>query len=103
MHRIGRTARAGAAGEAISLCDNGERQLLRQIERLTRQTLPFTDRRTAGGQRAAAPAEAARPAYGHGAGGNRRDGAARSPNPGRSGARAKPAPRTAQGHRFGDR
>ena len=48
VHRIGRTARAGAAGRAISLCDNGERPLLRQIEKLTRQTLPFTDRRTAG-------------------------------------------------------
>jgi ATP-dependent RNA helicase RhlE len=46
VHRIGRTARAGAAGEAISLCDNEERGLLKQIERLTRQTLPFTDRRS---------------------------------------------------------
>ena len=25
VHRIGRTARAGATGRAISLCDNGER------------------------------------------------------------------------------
>jgi len=53
VHRIGRTARAGASGQAISLCDNEERGLLRQIEKLTRQTLPFTDRRTPGG--AAAP------------------------------------------------
>lgn len=50
VHRIGRTARAGASGRAISLCDNGERQLLRAIEKLTRQTLSFTDRRTAGGR-----------------------------------------------------
>ncbi len=49
VHRIGRTARAGADGKAISLCDNGERSLLRAIEKLTRQTLPTTDRRTAGG------------------------------------------------------
>ena len=47
VHRIGRTARAGAAGRAISLCDNGERGLLRQIEKATRQTLAFTDRRSA--------------------------------------------------------
>lgn len=47
VHRIGRTARAGASGRAISLCDNGERQLLRQIEKLTRQSLPVTDRRSA--------------------------------------------------------
>ena len=51
VHRIGRTARAGASGRAISLCDNGERSLLRQIERLTRQTLAFTDRRSADGRR----------------------------------------------------
>jgi ATP-dependent RNA helicase RhlE len=57
VHRIGRTARAGAAGQAISLCDNEERPLLRQIERLTRQTLPFTDRRTVLGQRAEATQE----------------------------------------------
>ncbi len=54
VHRIGRTARAGASGRAISLCDNGERPLLRQIEKLTRQTLPFTDRRSAGGRSAVA-------------------------------------------------
>jgi len=38
VHRIGRTARAGATGRAISLCDNAERPLLRAIEKLTRQT-----------------------------------------------------------------
>jgi ATP-dependent RNA helicase RhlE len=48
VHRIGRTARAGADGKAISLCDNGERSLLRAIEKLTRQTLATTDRRTPG-------------------------------------------------------
>jgi len=47
VHRIGRTARGGASGHAISLCDNGERSLLRQIEKLTRQTLSVTDRRSA--------------------------------------------------------
>ncbi len=45
VHRIGRTARAGASGSAISLCDNAERDLLRAIERLTRQTIPSEDRR----------------------------------------------------------
>jgi len=56
VHRIGRTARAGAAGRAISLCDNGERQYLRAIEKLTRQTIESTDRRTQGGR--AAPDDA---------------------------------------------
>jgi ATP-dependent RNA helicase RhlE len=45
VHRIGRTARAGAAGIAISLCDTSERGLLRDIERLTRQSIPSRDRR----------------------------------------------------------
>ncbi len=45
VHRIGRTARAGAAGIAISLCDVEERDLLRAIERLTRQSIPAEDRR----------------------------------------------------------
>ncbi|MEO1420157.1 MAG: DEAD/DEAH box helicase [Pseudomonadota bacterium] len=40
VHRIGRTARAGLSGEAISLCDASERGLLRDIERVTRQTIP---------------------------------------------------------------
>ena len=46
VHRIGRTARAGASGQAISLCDNAERSLLRAIEKITRQTLPVIDRRS---------------------------------------------------------
>ena len=45
VHRIGRTARAGASGTAISLCDAAERDLLRGIERVTRQTIPHEDRR----------------------------------------------------------
>ena len=45
VHRIGRTARAGAAGVAISLCSNEERSLLKDIQKLTRQTIPAFDRR----------------------------------------------------------
>ncbi len=36
VHRIGRTARAGAEGIALSLCDHSERPYLRAIERLMR-------------------------------------------------------------------
>ena len=53
VHRIGRTARAGNAGQAISLCDQEERDLLRAIERLTRLNLRKTDRRGAAGPRPA--------------------------------------------------
>ncbi len=45
VHRIGRTARAGAEGIAISLVDGEEREYLRDIEKLTRQTIPTMDRR----------------------------------------------------------
>ena len=39
VHRIGRTARAGASGIAISFCSKEERPLLRAIEKLTRANL----------------------------------------------------------------
>jgi ATP-dependent RNA helicase RhlE len=40
VHRIGRTARAGASGHAISFCSRDERPLLRMIEKLTGQQVP---------------------------------------------------------------
>ena len=40
VHRIGRTARAGASGIAISLCDPEERPFLRDIEKLIKRTVP---------------------------------------------------------------
>ncbi len=39
VHRIGRTARAGRSGVAISLCDPSEVKLLKDIEKLTKQNL----------------------------------------------------------------
>ncbi len=40
VHRIGRTARAGASGVAIAFCADDEKPYLRDIERLTRQKVP---------------------------------------------------------------
>jgi len=45
VHRIGRTARAGADGIAISFCDGEERPFLRDIEKVIRMSIPATDRR----------------------------------------------------------
>ena len=40
IHRIGRTARAGKEGTAISFCDYGEMPMLRDIEKLLKQPIP---------------------------------------------------------------
>src|SRR6185295_17600638 len=42
VHRIGRTARAGAEGIAISLCSHDELPFLRDIEKLIRMAIPAT-------------------------------------------------------------
>jgi ATP-dependent RNA helicase RhlE len=42
VHRIGRTARAGASGFAYAFCDNDERPYLRDIERLIQMHVPVT-------------------------------------------------------------
>jgi ATP-dependent RNA helicase RhlE len=43
VHRIGRTARAGADGISIAFCDRAERTLLRDIEKLTRHKLTVVE------------------------------------------------------------
>lgn len=43
VHRIGRTARAGSKGHAISFAMPGERNEVRNIERLIRKNLPISE------------------------------------------------------------
>jgi ATP-dependent RNA helicase RhlE len=43
VHRIGRTARAGASGSAVSFCDRDERSYLKAIERLIRKEIRVAD------------------------------------------------------------
>jgi len=57
VHRIGRTARAGASGAAISLCDPAEHRTLRAIERCTGAPIPI-----AGGTASEPTAAALKPA-----------------------------------------
>ncbi|HSM40674.1 MAG TPA: DEAD/DEAH box helicase, partial [Afifellaceae bacterium] len=59
VHRIGRTARAGASGTAIAFCDPEEQAYLSAIEALTRHKL-----RIAGGEPARAAPSAKKPARG---------------------------------------
>jgi ATP-dependent RNA helicase RhlE len=64
VHRIGRTARAGADGSAVAFCADDERPLLKDIEKVTRQQIPSWDRRNdrqLGAATAAMPQAEARP------------------------------------------
>ena len=71
VHRIGRTARAGAAGTAISLCDAEELPFLRDIERLIRRSIPAIDHRSAPAQQGRAHPTAKRSRQPHNGAGKR--------------------------------
>ncbi|MCW8796314.1 MAG: DEAD/DEAH box helicase [Chlorobium sp.] len=43
VHRIGRTGRAGAKGTALSFCDAGEKEYLRDVEKLIAKKIPDID------------------------------------------------------------
>jgi ATP-dependent RNA helicase RhlE len=61
VHRIGRTARAGAKGVAIAFCSPDERDYLRDIERLTRRPLLVETPQPLPRPSAEPPRQAARP------------------------------------------
>ena len=92
VHRIGRTARAGAAGIAISFCDADEVPFLRDIEKLIRASIPATDQRSS--RPAAHRASGAHPASGRG------HDAAKKPRAG-SGHAPRSAPRRQRRRRSG--
>ena len=83
VHRIGRTARAGAGGDAISFVSGVELGLLRDIEKVMKIEIPIL-----GGTR---PAEEKRPTRTQGGGGGRRGGGGggggRNPRAANSGAK----------------
>jgi ATP-dependent RNA helicase RhlE len=62
VHRIGRTARAGAEGAAIAFCSHDERPLLRDIERTIRQSVPVAQHALGLGQISAPEARKSKPA-----------------------------------------
>ena len=97
VHRIGRTARAGASGIAIAFCDSSERSLLRDIERLIGQKLAVVGednlpaeepKRAANGQRRPGPGQNRRRKWNaHPEGQNGERGAPRNGRQGEQGAR----------------
>jgi len=74
VHRIGRTARAGAAGTAYSFCAADERDFLRDIERLIRQKIEVMEHVFHSEQARHATGTAARPAPKQQRGGRSRGG-----------------------------
>jgi ATP-dependent RNA helicase RhlE len=70
VHRIGRTARAGAEGIAISLCSADELPYLKDIEKLIKMSIPATGEPQRGHQPAQRPAQHAH----NGGGRNDRNG-----------------------------
>lgn len=43
VHRIGRTGRAGAQGSAISFCDEDEKDMLKDIQKVISKTIPVVE------------------------------------------------------------
>jgi ATP-dependent RNA helicase RhlE len=78
VHRIGRTARAGSDGDAISFCSSEERGELRDIERTIRKSVPVDTDHAYHSERSQ---RGSVPAPGHGRGGPRRGPS--GPNPSR--------------------
>ncbi|MHB1590737.1 MAG: DEAD/DEAH box helicase [Sulfuricella sp.] len=111
VHRIGRTGRAGASGEAVSLVCVDEYKLLADIERLLKRELPeevvpgFEPDRNAKPE----PIQNGRGSTPGGRGQPRGRSAPRAPSQGRGGAPTREAngnvatPRTPLLHRFGGR
>ncbi|MEO6594855.1 MAG: DEAD/DEAH box helicase, partial [Planctomycetota bacterium] len=110
VHRIGRTARAGRAGIALSFCDHEEREYLRDIEKLIKQRIPVVEDRLRSGRAAAPPktapakvASASRSArdehnpWAESVGMDDEDLVATGPTPRRPVERQRPAPRQAPG------
>ena len=89
IHRIGRTGRAGASGEAISFCSPDEERLLTEIERMLKRSIPVAATDGIPAERAPAHAERA-PAHSREPRVSREPRAVREPRQPREGRQTKP-------------
>jgi ATP-dependent RNA helicase RhlE len=104
VHRIGRTARAGASGIAIAMCAPDEREKLWAVEKLIRISIPATDERldvSVPMHRTAGRPDAVKPAQGAGRGG-RGQQSRRGGGGGGRGGQAVPRGNAAPAARSGD-
>ncbi len=89
IHRIGRTGRAGASGEAISFCSPDEERLLTEIERMLKRSIPVAAADGIPAERAPAHPERA-PAHSREPRVSREPRAVREPRQPREGRQTKP-------------
>jgi len=109
VHRIGRTARAGESGKALSFCSEDEVALLREVEKLIKRRIPIYQHAYHAAQiehhhTSGAPAQKPKqggggggnrgPRSGGGGGGNRRSGGQSGGNRGRPGGGGNSKPRS---------
>jgi ATP-dependent RNA helicase RhlE len=88
VHRIGRTARAGAEGQAVAFCSSEEIGDLRAIERLMKMEVPVASGEAPAGNRSSKPS---------GRNGSGARPAARGPKPGHRGQRKPSGGRRPEG------
>ena len=112
VHRIGRTARAGAEGAAISFCDATERAYLRDIERLIKLRLEVIGEAPANDNPVRKPARKGGPKNspknsrgnkqrgGYGGGGNKGNGSPKKAGP-KNGGPKNSGPKNGAKKRFG--
>jgi ATP-dependent RNA helicase RhlE len=104
VHRIGRTARAGASGIAVSFCDGSERGQLRSIEKLTNQRIAVIPTPSNEDMPAAPPMRPRAEREARDSGEDEQRNGRFRPGPGREGGRSGGGGRPGGGHRrFGDR
>ena len=95
VHRIGRTARAGADGTAFSFCAADEREFLRDIEKLIRMEIDVAEHEfhsdkamnATGDEAKPAPRQQGRPGGSSGSGAKRGQGKSKSGSPSQFGTR----------------
>jgi ATP-dependent RNA helicase RhlE len=98
VHRIGRTARAGKGGIAVSFCDTEERAYLKDIEKLIGQKVPVEEGHPWHAQGAAAAKSGEATPKGERTGGGNGNGSRRNPSSPGKGSRRNPS---SSGHRGG--